>query len=53
MESTESARSRTRSVLPSLSALALALAVCFETGGPVQPPKCPGIDPQLCDPPPA
>jgi len=37
--------------LASLSALALALAVWMETGGgPASPPKCPGIDPELCDP---
>jgi len=44
---------RARAVLASLSALALALAVWMETGGPASPPKCPGIDPELCDPAPA
>jgi len=43
----------TRPWIASLSAVALALAVCFEVSGPVNPPKCPGIDPELCDPAPA
>jgi len=50
---TFASRSRARGLLASLSALALALAVWMETGGPASPPKCPGIDPELCDPAPA
>jgi len=42
-----------QAVLASLSAVALALAVCLEVSGPANPPKCPGIDPELCDPAPA
>jgi hypothetical protein len=57
MESTASPLSRARATrhawIASLSAVALALAVCFEVTGPVNPPKCPGIDPELCDPAPA
>jgi len=47
-----SAPRRLRTVIAAgLAAAAMVVALCAEGAGP-NPPKCPGIDPELCDPPP-